>query len=927
MDSGAHFFKTDLQVHSPRDPAVPREAVTDSERVQYAREFVAACRERGVGAVAITDHHDFVFVPFIRAAAADETDDTGQPLPTRRQLVVFPGLELTLEVPCQALLILSADFPDDRLPAVLERLSVDPPSAAVSRAPQPTALRFETFDELYRRLDEMTWLRGQYIVLPNVTDGGHKTLMRSGMQAKYRDMPCVGGYLDKPERSSGLGNRRIFAGNDAAWGRKRLALFQTSDARAFEQLGANPTWVKWAEPSAEALRQACLAQESRIAHAEPPVPNVVLTKLRVSNSRFLGPIELELNPQYSALIGGRGSGKSTCLEYLRWALCDQPPPADTEDEGPDLAVRRRRLIDHTLVPVDGHVEVHFDLHGVPHVVRRYAATGEARVKVGSGALTHVSEADVRALLPIQAYSQRQLSSVGVHIDELRRFVTAPVAEELDELATRQQSLASDIRENRAQLQRYRSLRLIAERERRTVDSLDQQAEALRAGLGGLAEGDREVLSAKRRYDEAHALVEGWTASLTQAEAELHRSTDAATRLLGSLKTPAADGPAHEVLGPLHSKVQEALVRFRDALQEARSVLGSNSGAGSDQAQLREEWNTRLALYLDKYKAATERSSSHAARLRELNELDERKVQLKQSLDAQEQQVKMIGNPTTRSTELREAWESLQRERTGLLASQCERMTQLSDGLIRASVRAGAGTSTQQWHFRKAIQGSNVRTNKIDDFLEKVALIDDPLGAWLSALDLLESRLRAAAEGIPPSPVPPISPLTAFSDADLDRICTRLSTDAIVELSLLPLDDEPVFEYQSKEGEFIAFGDASAGQQATALLRALLREDGPPLIIDQPEDDLDSQVILDIVSLIWNAKGQRQLIFSSHNANLVVNGDAELVVCFDYRSAGDHSAGQIALQGAIDIPAVRDRITAIMEGGERAFRLRKDKYGF
>jgi len=126
---------------------------------------------------------------------------------------------------------------------------------------------------------------------------------------------------------------------------------------------------------------------------------------------------------------------------------------------------------------------------------------------------------------------------------------------------------------------------------------------------------------------------------------------------------------------------------------------------------------------------------------------------------------------------------------------------------------------------------------------------------------------------------------------------------------------------------MGFADASAGQQATALLRVLLNQGGPPLLIDQPEDDLDSQVIQDVVNLIWAAKGGRQLIFSSHNANLVVNGDAELVVCFNHRTVGDHSAGHIELEGAIDIPAVRETITSVMEGGEKAFRLRKEKYGF
>jgi hypothetical protein len=110
-------------------------------------------------------------------------------------------------------------------------------------------------------------------------------------------------------------------------------------------------------------------------------------------------------------------------------------------------------------------------------------------------------------------------------------------------------------------------------------------------------------------------------------------------------------------------------------------------------------------------------------------------------------------------------------------------------------------------------------------------------------------------------------------------------------------------------------------------RVLLNQPGPPLIIDQPKDNLGSQVILNVADNIWRSKMRRQLIFSSHNANLVVNGDAELVVCCEYRAVGDRSRGQIKPEGPIDIPAVRDEITAMMEGGEKAFRLRKEKYGF
>jgi type III restriction enzyme len=63
MDKGAHFYRCDLQVHSPRDRQWDGAgAVTPPEREQYAREFIAACHARGLQAVAITDHHDMAFV-------------------------------------------------------------------------------------------------------------------------------------------------------------------------------------------------------------------------------------------------------------------------------------------------------------------------------------------------------------------------------------------------------------------------------------------------------------------------------------------------------------------------------------------------------------------------------------------------------------------------------------------------------------------------------------------------------------------------------------------------------------------------------------------------------------------------------------------------------------------------------------------------
>lgn len=151
----------------------------------------------------------------------------------------------------------------------------------------------------------------------------------------------------------------------------------------------------------------------------------------------------------------------------------------------------------------------------------------------------------------------------------------------------------------------------------------------------------------------------------------------------------------------------------------------------------------------------------------------------------------------------------------------------------------------------------------------------------------------------------------------------------LELSVTELEFNPIFRYCTNKDthEYIDFADASAGQQATALLTVLLNQPGASLIIDQPEDDVDSKMSQEIVRKMWTAKTHRQFIFASHNANLVVNGDAELVICCDYIKAGDQTGGQIKVVGAIDSPIIKDEVTSVTEGGKEAFNLRKEKYGF
>ena len=117
---------------------------------------------------------------------------------------------------------------------------------------------------------------------------------------------------------------------------------------------------------------------------------------------------------------------------------------------------------------------------------------------------------------------------------------------------------------------------------------------------------------------------------------------------------------------------------------------------------------------------------------------------------------------------------------------------------------------------------------------------------------------------------------------------------------------------------------SEGQRNTALLSLILAEGEGPIIIDQPEDELDSNYIFsDLVPLLRGAKEKRQLILATHNANLPVNADAELIYAFDARDG----RGSKRAEGGLDRAGVTRAVLDIMEGSEKAFKRRSEKYHF
>jgi hypothetical protein len=151
--------------------------------------------------------------------------------------------------------------------------------------------------------------------------------------------------------------------------------------------------------------------------------------------------------------------------------------------------------------------------------------------------------------------------------------------------------------------------------------------------------------------------------------------------------------------------------------------------------------------------------------------------------------------------------------------------------------------------------------------------------------------------------------------------SKLSNPAASELNVSPESESPNWK---------VLDDLSTGQKATAVLLLLLLESDAPLVVDQPEDDLDNRFVTEgVVPKMREEKRRRQFLFATHNANIPVLGDAELIVGLSPTGEAEHGSAKIKPEhlGSLDSQPIRELVEELLEGGREAFEMRRLKYGF
>jgi chromosome segregation protein len=728
VDRGARFYKCDFQVHTPRDSRWAgefSEITSDADRKAYAKAFVATCRRKGLNGVAITDHHDLCLFPFVREAAAAEVKPDGTAYLPHEKLVVFPGIELTLSEPsCQALVLFDPQLSDAALQQVWGALGVAP---FPQNAPKIAEVRRLGTDKdlhgITRALSSLCAnpeeaepskrysMKDHFILLPHVRKHGMKTLLRDGMHTTYAEMPCVGGYIEgRLYTELDDSNRFILEGRNREYGFKKVAVFQTSDCREarkvtdtsgewfdFVELGAWPTWVKWTVPSAEALRQACLASASRIAHAEPQLPSHRICSVKVSNSKFLGPLDLSLNPQFNGLIGGRGTGKSTVLEYIRWALCDDPrafdPSLEAAEELPDFQRRRKALVEKTLKVLGATVKVAYEKFGVAYTIVRSSIETNDRVRVISpdGGSQEMSGEQVRREFPVVSYAQKQLSSVGTLPAEVLRIVTDPVRDVVSRLnEDLSEVVLPKLKEDRQKQLRLEELRLQHRETEEKVRLLREQIQGLQSQLGQLTPEQQKVLddhapitAEKQWLDTALGTLGSFRETVAAAKAALQHTAE--------VVSPAQEGSVDD-LTVIAAGINAVRKKAIEEITELESLVNGTGALAAEERAAVERVVKRYTDHENAYKQCVELTAKSKHQLADIERLNGELAKLGQRIGTLTTQIQGLSVPTDANEPNAWAlWTEKHQKRATLLRDQCQKISGLAQDTFRATLHPCADT--------------------------------------------------------------------------------------------------------------------------------------------------------------------------------------------------------------------------------------------
>jgi DNA repair exonuclease SbcCD ATPase subunit len=618
----------------------------------------------------------------------------------------------------------------------------------------------------------------------------------------------------------------------------------------------------------------------------------VIEKIEISGG-FLPGLSANIPQGLTCIIGARGSGKSTLAEAVRFALCGiSAAPKNCAD------LIQANLAGGALVTITALAE------GSNRYTIKRGLKQNPVLLTSDGRAINTVELDGGTFLPLDAYSSLEMEAIA---DEVLGHKRRSLLDELrsEQMRTIHLSLAESTRALETNADRIRTAQ-------RNIEDLTEQIEELgdvRARLSALAPSDRESSADFVRLSRQQQLNQREIAKLDSADRDLRTLGQTLEQLRRESQNVFAARLAEE-----QSANADTLRRYDDLLAASLGPVEKHL-SGID-TRIRDARDTLAQAR----QSVTEIHTSHAGELARLTAANQAAGEQARVRASFEQQVARL--------------EALERQRAELNADLkilFERRKSLKTDHILMRDRI----STMRDEVASELQhesGDRVRIRVMrnaDHLAYQQMLVDGLKGARVRNQNeilatLMQLRPEQLAQLIQSNDLDSFEELTHFGTERSRKILDsfRENVDPLA-LEITAIEDRIGIELNVATAGGPHFKDASdlsRGQKCTALLPILLARRDNPLIIDQPEDNLDNHFIFEtVVNAVQRMKKRRQMIFITHNANIPVLAEAELVLVMN----SDGRVGAIEKFGTVD--ECREQIIDLLEGGREAFALRSKRY--
>ena len=889
LPSGAVFHRCALRVNPYHYDSTYRGNAPSGDAVDHAGAIVQKASQLGVSVLAITDHNHVGGVAEFRAAAEG------------RGIHIFPGFELTSREGLHVLCIYAPDTEDGLLVRYLGGFGITDTNPSAKLADK-------AFVEILGKVRE----QGGVAIAAHVTNdnkGLFKVLTGQARIQAWRSRDLLAIQIPGPVADLSHEVKQIventnpdYRRDPAAENGLAIAVVNASDITKPDGLDDHSAtcWIKMSEVTIEGLRQAFLDPGSRI-RLNPkegkvePEEHAEFVALAWEGG-FLDGAAIHFNPNLNVLVGGRGTGKSTVIESIRTVL-------GVEAIGDEAHRVHEGIIRHVL---KNGTKISLLVRAHRPAVREYrierTIPNPPLVRDDHGEVSNLTPQDV--LPRVEVFGQHEISELTKSREKLTRLLDRFVDRD-DDLPRKKADLRRALEKSRKSLVDARTELAQIEERLAALPGLEETLERFReAGL----EDRLKEQSLLVREERLLASIPERLASFRECLETLKREVPM-DRVFLSAKA-LEDLPGKAILQRLNDIFKTLDLELQRIAKDLEQALAR---ADEGVALVRTEWETRKKVVQEVYEKILRELQKSRVDGEEFIRL-RRQIEGLRPLRERQASARLTGKEhADRRRSLLAEWEDFKAQEFRRLDGAAKGVNKKLRDRVQVEVTA-AGDREPLFNLLRGKVGG-----RLYEAIESLRGVRD-----LSLTQFVEA-CRSGAEalnktfGITPAQgdrLAKAEPEVLMRVEELD-----LPPTTAIRLNTAPAGEPPAWQ---------ALEDLSTGQKATAVLLLLLLESEAPLIVDQPEDDLDNRFITEVVvPRMREEKQRRQFLFSTHNANIPVLGDAELIVGLSATGEAEHGRARIAPEhmGSIDAKPVREMVEEILEGGKEAFERRRRKYGF